>query len=162
MADAPDDRPPGEPPAPAPTKGKPKAGRAFGRRGAAAPPVKLSGATPDVAAPAGRRRIRPLTLGLGAAGVAALTAYAAHQQSQRRACEAEIQAAIQAGQPAPNCRSASHGSGGTHYSSWHWFSGGSSGSSASTSHTSAPASASTHGFSFGGFGGHGSAHGGGS
>lgn len=166
MADGPDDRPPGEPPAAAPTKGRTRAGRSFGRRAAAAPPLKLDGAKSDIAPPAGRRRIRTLTFGLGAAGAAALVAYAAHQQSQRRTCEAEIQAAIQAGQPAPNCRpAAAHGSGGSHfttYSSWHWISRSLSGASSSSSHTSTPATASTHGFSFGGFGSHGSAHGGGS
>lgn len=147
----------------------------FGKRGRKAPPVVLKageGAPPE----ATRRRIRNLTLGLGAAGAAALAALAANQYSTRRACEEAVRRGEIVGPecPAPSDTAAhATGSGGwlhtssSHWSGWHLLtlfrSSGSSYSSHSTS-TSTPTSASsaTHGFSFGGFGSHGSAHGGGS
>lgn len=169
MADAPTPPPP---PGPAKPSGRSKSG-GFGKRGRKAPPVVLKtgeGAPPE----ATRRRIRTLTLGLGAAGAAALAAYAAHQYSTRDACEEAIRQGQIVGPECPTtaaeATTPSHATT-SHSSSSHWTRFGLNllvgpsfrSSSSPSSHVSTSSGgASTHGFSFGGFGSHGSAHGGGS
>ena len=146
----------------------------FGRRGRVAPPVVLKAgegtATPDT-----RRRIRALTLGLGAAGAAALAAFAAHQYSTRSACEdavrqghitgPECPASAEVASNTPSSATTAHGSAG------HWGASGlhlfvgplfRSSSSSYSGTASSSGNATSHGFSFGGFGSRGSAHGGGS
>ena len=169
MADVPTPPPP---PVPSKPNGRSKSG-GFGKRGRKAPPVVLK-AGEGAAKPVARRRIRALTLGLGAAGAAALAAFAAHQYSTRAACEEalrqgqivgpECSASSDTAAHATDTGGSSHTSS-SHSSGWHMLtlfrSSGSSYSSPSTS-TSTSAASATHGFSFGGFGSHGAAHGGGS